>query len=500
MSNTTTPTRPGRGIVVPGIDTSSIYDHKPAQQSQSFNGWPLTPPQSAQESRRPSLACSLMSDAHSGPSSISSYSQPATPVHSMANSAENFGQQWHDTAEMHVMPGHIDTTCAMNAPPMYSASFPQHGLHMTTQDMSMQMPTASPAPTNHWQQHAHHGSFGASVQHGLTDTLYQSTQGLGQHVAPQASMYANPSTSVVASLDQSAFPNYDSNAHVAGSFSQPPQVVVPSQLGPQDDYQMDQYPSYSQEDDMVHEFAQSFDANAGHGGWQSVGPESPIEAYMGPSDDDEYVLVKDEYTGTPSRSSNYRGHQPSPLQKRHSKKARKSLASGKAFCEFSTPHFDVRCEGSPFVVDPNTGRIIPSSVGPRNSKPHKCHAMKADGKTACGASFDRSEHLKRHAVSHTDERPYPCPLPDCKKRIGRPDNAGDHFKTHLKGHSKGKRNNHVSFETLQDAILNHPAYDDKKATKLLNNLKKFLITHEELQREEQMRRQMEVTDRHMSRR
>ena len=63
-------------------------------------------------------------------------------------------------------------------------------------------------------------------------------------------------------------------------------------------------------------------------------------------------------------------------------------------------------------------------------------------------------------------RKYPCPL--CPERkIGRPDNAGDHFKTHLRPKTKGKRNDHVDWEIHHDAILD--SYEDKKVSKKLQD-------------------------------
>ena len=72
---------------------------------------------------------------------------------------------------------------------------------------------------------------------------------------------------------------------------------------------------------------------------------------------------------------------------------------------------------------------------------------------------------------HSLERKYPCPL--CPKKIGRPDNAGDHFKTHLRAKTKGKRNDHVEWPVLHNAICN--GYEDKKvAKKLLDGLRRWI--------------------------
>ena len=480
MSSTSTPTRPARGLVVPGIDTHSVFDQKPClpQQAQSFSGWgPLTPPSSAHDSRRPSLAFSSMSDAthHSGPSSISSFSQPATPVHSMVNSADSFVHQWHETSEMHAaLPAQMETACTLTQQqPMCDMSYP-HGLPMATQNMSMQMSDSSPMRNEMWQD-PQHGSFGPVLQPGLADTLYHSVQNLGQQHAQHASMYANPSASMNASLEQSVFPNVPA----VPSFHAQPRVVVPSQLGPQDDYPMDHYPQYDQ---SGNDFAQSFDSNmTGSSGWESVGPPSPMEHYMNPSEED-YVMVKeefikDEFAGTPTKSQVWRDiHYPgspsaSRIQRRPSnRKVRKSQARAKIFSEYDTGICHVKCEGPKFsLVTDQEGKRHVISETPRTVKMNRCTHKKDNG-TICNASFDRAEHLKRHMLSHSNVRAFPCPLPSCTKEIGRSDNALDHFMTHLREKSKGKRNHHFSLDKIEEYLRGHHAWDDKKVTKMIEKL------------------------------
>ena len=46
----------------------------------------------------------------------------------------------------------------------------------------------------------------------------------------------------------------------------------------------------------------------------------------------------------------------------------------------------------------------------------------------CGRLFKRLEHLKRHVRTHTQERPYICPL--CSKAFSRSDNLAQHRRTH----------------------------------------------------------------------
>ncbi|KAJ1922000.1 hypothetical protein H4219_000347 [Mycoemilia scoparia] len=48
----------------------------------------------------------------------------------------------------------------------------------------------------------------------------------------------------------------------------------------------------------------------------------------------------------------------------------------------------------------------------------------------CNASFTRSEHLKRHALTHTQEKPYQCSEPECGRRFNRHDNLLTHQRRH----------------------------------------------------------------------
>ncbi|KAG0298987.1 hypothetical protein BGZ98_010384 [Dissophora globulifera] len=50
----------------------------------------------------------------------------------------------------------------------------------------------------------------------------------------------------------------------------------------------------------------------------------------------------------------------------------------------------------------------------------------------CGWSFKRFEHLKRHMLVHTKERPFVCEFQGCEKSFSRSDNFSAHLRTHTK--------------------------------------------------------------------
>lgn len=450
MSNTTTPTRTGRGAPVPGIDTTGTYDAK--AHGHPFSGWPQTP-QSAQDSRRPSLAFS--SDG-SGPPSLSGYSQPATPVHSMHHTADHFAQQWSNGADIHAtVNDSMNNGCVLgHGQPMYNAALPQ----------------------------AHQQAFGFSDTVGLGQTLYQSSQAIGQNTSATASMYVSPSSSMHGHLDQSVFANYDTAVPMVPIYH-PPQSIVPSQLSAHDDYTMQEYVGLEPDVKIALESGTSFDSGYGDS-YEIVGPSSPDNAYF--EDEDDFIRVKQELPGTTSQQAyiDFQRHprlmnaacSPSRVDKRAARKQRKT-ANGKAWSEHRYGDTIVRCAGKRFDLQfDHDLRPTPVGLSARSEKPHRCN-FKDDNGEICGRGFDRGEHLKRHAQSHSDERPFPCPVPfemmgnPCKLGFSRSDNATDHLKTHLRPTGRGKRNKHCGWDVMEASILD--TYCEKQAAKILGNLRKW---------------------------
>ncbi|KAG0010732.1 hypothetical protein BGZ80_001219 [Entomortierella chlamydospora] len=75
-------------------------------------------------------------------------------------------------------------------------------------------------------------------------------------------------------------------------------------------------------------------------------------------------------------------------------------------------------------VSSNASQSSNSSVTQANKHPCKF--------PTCGWSFKRFEHLKRHMLVHTKERPFVCDFHGCEKSFSRSDNFSAHLRTHTK--------------------------------------------------------------------
>lgn len=472
MSPTTTP---GRGPTVPSIDTQHP-DEKP--QSFAINDFPLTPPQSANEYRRPSLAQSLLSESsHSGPSSVAGYSQPSTPVHGMP-----LTQRWLTYPNMHssVLTGMGD---GLSAEPLSHGLL---GMTMSPQACSSAAPgnfSAYPSATTDAQMSAfgihdspmqdnlaynHRPALSASDPQGLRTTLFQSSQDLGHDSTQHVPTYAYP-------LQPPVLP-YAGSAYGPGMsiVQQRPNVVVPSQLSPYDEeVTMADYHNLTHQPQPPNALANSFDSASS---WDFVGASSPVDAYMSQSDEADFVLIKRQPPATPSSSTLTERHLPfghhrrSGNSKRSTRRGNKSQGRNKDWLKKQIGNIELCCQGTPFrmVSDGKWESEDPT----KEAKPHKCGFPDENG-DLCDSSFARSEHLKRHMGKHTSERAFSCPIPECKgKRIGRSDNANQHFRTHLMPPKNGKRNKHCDWETLQQLVRDR--WPEKHAVKLLVNLQRFV--------------------------
>lgn len=445
----------------------------------SFGGW-LTPPQSAHESRRGSLANSTHADfpvfnAHPA----HAMSMPTTPVNMAHHSADPFRQ--HLSQRLHgQMPSHFagdqmhDTVVHGSAQPLDCAPvqpYTSPNRVVTANDFEMSIAQAStPDP---W---AHHG-MGPTVDDisCLRPSLFQEGQSMTQEPAYEAQVPPSHALSIdtMAATQQ---PGFDS---VCGFIPSQPQVIVPSQLSPAEDWTMVQYPytgmQHSQQDvtpglmSGASSLSSSFDYAC---------PQTPDDNYNLYSEDDGFVLVKSESTGSPSpgdlcfKSQSMRVGKPPYRARRKTSKRGKSNVP-RAFWNNTDAQCEVHLEGR-FEFD-GEGRARAAGSTPA-AKPHKCEQ--------CGSSFERSEHLKRHQKTHAPEKEYTCPLPSCQDKAGnrraisRSDNCTDHFKTHLQGPKKGQRNKHFEWPELRQYIIEE--YPPQKAHKMIVNLEKACREEEKL--------------------
>ena len=268
---------------------------------------------------------------------------------------------------------------------------------------------------------------------------------------------------------------HDYDPHARAGY-QHPQIVVPSQLSPQDGCADHAFGEYLSPEHGMHDIQSSFaSSSTSFGDYEDIDPPSPLEGYFDNSGEEGYLMVKEEVPSSPALAA-------SMIRKRRSTKRNRGTRS--RHCWYQEVNFDgasqieVRCEGRPFplpTICPGPDDKLYTVERARSSKQHMCDFVLDNGKV-CGARFDRSEHLKRHGGSHEkkEKRRFPCPLPKCKaERIGRPDNAGDHFKTHMRLEKTGKRNGYFEWEVIQNAIWTH--YEDQKAAKkLLANLQRWI--------------------------
>jgi hypothetical protein len=79
---------------------------------------------------------------------------------------------------------------------------------------------------------------------------------------------------------------------------------------------------------------------------------------------------------------------------------------------------------------------------------HICHF------NFCGWSFKRYEHLKRHMLVHTGERPHTCRYPGCGKSFSRSDNFHAHYRTHTKKKTCATKRKSAAVTTVSAAVTN----------------------------------------------
>ena len=452
---------------------------------------PLTPPPSAHESRRGSLACgSLLDGGYHGMSTGYALSQPATPVHHVPSLGLPFQQQqWRQlpdspdpTANYSYQRPHGNHHASFSAS---SARGLDHGgfaqeqtSHDVRMDMGWQHAPEVPWTTSHPAVQTHHL--------GLSSSLFQSNSSLGQ--ASNMAVVAQDESYTGLHIDTSQANSF--TASITAPYPYGQATVVPSELSPSDQYIMQNYSAYSSPNGGRESLSNSF-ASASTS-FESMNeyttPPTPDDVYTCTADDEGWEhIVKGEHL-SPTPGVYLAGHSLSSRDTRSRRTRRRPTKGSKANQPRETRYVGeqgirVDLEGKACGSGLGWDLVNDRLVGPERTyvrKPHICPMM--DDKTGrrCDAGFDRSEHLKRHMAKHSDARPYSCPLPDCKhtRGMGRGDNAKDHFKTHLKGTKTGRRNAHFKWPMVKAALLQQYT-DEKTSTNLITNIERWIRTNKD---------------------
>lgn len=90
---------------------------------------------------------------------------------------------------------------------------------------------------------------------------------------------------------------------------------------------------------------------------------------------------------------------------------------------------DMRHGGNPMMDKQRNNSISSNASSNSSSSTANKHPCKFP---TCGWSFKRYEHLKRHMLVHTKERPFVCEFQGCEKSFSRSDNFSAHLRTHTK--------------------------------------------------------------------
>ena len=462
----TTPARPNQRPVIPELDTKS-----PGTDLTSAIAYAglHTPPQSAHESRRPSLH-SCWSDAPysaGGPGFAGSL--PTTPIHRIQSSNENF---------VHGC-GNLAIDQALAASSLTPHGFPSQMVHELPTYTSAEQSSVADAfdlqfhtdytPVEAWTRPVQPTSPFAAQPVCLGAELFPMTQNLSPECIFPGPTFPNSESPLHAfnsNFDIATFRSAQSQQVQPRSAYHQPQVIVPSQLAPHDTYDHARFEGYPIIDQYSTTLPNEYEPTvAAFDSFEAMDPPSPMEAYIEHSEDG-YDMIKSEDMNLDVKSQRSTRVRSSPsISRRRSSKRSRSQKS--PWHTQFVGGIEIQCEGKQFRID----KPVKHQAG-NHMKTHVCTTL-LQGRP-CGKGFDRSEHLNRHAKSHTDEKPFPCPIKGCKTgKVQRSDNACDHYKTHLRPDKKGKRNCHVEWPELQPAIFE--SYEDKKkANNILQNLQLWI--------------------------
>lgn len=98
-----------------------------------------------------------------------------------------------------------------------------------------------------------------------------------------------------------------------------------------------------------------------------------------------------------------------------------------------------------------------SSTGSGSNNKHPCKYQ------SCEWSFKRFEHLKRHMLVHTKERPFQCDFAGCNKSFSRSDNFSAHLRTHSKKALAHRRYDSRGLETGGSTGIKQESQDSSQS-------------------------------------
>ncbi|KAF8969074.1 hypothetical protein BGZ46_010738 [Entomortierella lignicola] len=114
-----------------------------------------------------------------------------------------------------------------------------------------------------------------------------------------------------------------------------------------------------------------------------------------------------------------------------------------------------------------------SSTGSGTHNKHPCTFP------TCGWSFKRYEHLKRHMLVHTKERPFICDFGNCNKSFSRSDNFSAHLRTHSKKGSEQRRRGSRALESNNsDTTVKQESMEDTLSSSSSHDLQNAEFTHQ----------------------
>jgi hypothetical protein len=429
-------------------------------------GW-LTPPQSAHESHRPSMAYPSYSEMqYSTASTATAFSLPSTPSRSVQGRSNHAAQSF---ANEHI---HFDLAVPLSEHQHDMADLGLDAQANCNLDPNAMWSGGSLASNSSEEFHGHFDS-----EH--TDSLWQvqdpSNGFIHQPAGLQATLF--PVTHGMAATPQIISPTYslDSNAADFPAFHynplpqacyQSPGIVEPSLVNPHNGYGDHNYSMLGSPGSSPQDLSTSFGSDLSSS-WADV--HTPGQDMDCCEDIDGFLHVgkEEDIETSPTSTIDYKPIKPRLAGRRASKRTRK-VQSVRQVANIRGTEIELQLEGEGIGFEGNRFVYIDHSV---KKKTFVCIAPDSDG-NPCNAAFVRGEHLKRHVGKHSLIRRFPCVLPGCDKKIGRSDNACDHFRTHLALHGRNKRNDHFHWREVERRI--RWAYKEKTAGKIIVNLERWL--------------------------